>query len=95
MNRLKCLKHIKVLKKFQKSFKNPYTDWNNQGRKWYKNNDPNIPYVYIKRTGFEYVIIVVNVDELNTNNTLKDVSKDIGNLRRESTMKRSWKDKKI
>ena len=44
-------------------------------------------------SGSEFVIIVVYVDDLNIINTLKKLSKIIASLRRESKMKRSWKDK--
>jgi len=68
-------------------------DWTNQGRKGYKKKDPNCPCIFTKRSGSEFDIIVVYVDDLNIINTLKKLSKAIECLRRESKMKRSWKDK--
>jgi len=64
-------------------------DWNNQWRKGTKK----WPYVLAIFSGSEFVIIVVYVDDLKIINTLKELLKAIEYLRRESKMKRSWKDK--
>ena len=55
-------------------------------RKGYK-NDPLCPCVFIKRSGSEFVIIAVYVDDLNIIGTTNELSEAVGNIKKEFEMK--------
>ena len=61
-------------------------------RKGYK-NDPLCPCVFIKRSGSEFVIIAVYVDDLNIIGTTNELSEAVGNLKKEFEMKNLGKTK--
>ena len=61
-------------------------------RKRYK-NDPLCPCVFIKRSGSEFVIIVVYVDDLNIIGTTNELSEAVVNLKKEFEMKNMGKTK--
>ena len=61
-------------------------------RKGYK-NDPFCPCVFIKRSGSEFVIIAVYVDDLNIIGTTNELSEAVGNLKKEFKMKNLGKTK--
>ncbi|XP_019225873.1 PREDICTED: uncharacterized protein LOC109207415 [Nicotiana attenuata] len=50
-------------------------------------NDSICPYIFIKRSGSEFVIIVVYVDDLNIIGTCKELSKVVECLKKEFEMK--------
>ena len=55
-------------------------------KKGYK-NDPICPYIFIKRSGSEFVIIVVYVDDLNIIGTRKELLEAVECLQKEFEMK--------
>ena len=61
-------------------------------RKRYK-NDPLCPCVFIKRSGSEFVIIAVYVDDLNIIGTTNELSEAVVNLKKEFEMKNLGKTK--
>ena len=61
-------------------------------RKRYK-NDPLCPCVFIKRSGSEFVIIAVYVDDLNIIGTTNELSEAVVNLKKEFEMKNMGKTK--
>ena len=61
-------------------------------RKMYK-NDPLCPCVFIKRSGSEFVIIAVYVDDLNIIGTTNELSEAVVNLKKEFEMKNLGKTK--
>ena len=56
-------------------------------------NDPLCPCVFIKRSGSEFVIIAVYVDDLNIIGTTNELSEAVVNLKKEFEMKNLGKTK--